>query len=157
MTCKTYIGLTDLVITPRTAAHLAGMPLRTLRSVAAEMEMFGASERYPGQHRRYCPLDVLRLAVIARLLELGIGVGGAIRFAEAELDRHVFALVKCGVDLPVSMLTHRTAGLVLTYAASLGSPVSINVRVDVIAADIIRACDTRPFNRPPAIEKDICS
>ena len=116
----------DLFILPRipagAAALAAGISVKVLqgwtdpgRAPHDRVALLGDPEREPQKWRRFSPIDVVRLAVIGRLLRYGFTVAEANKILADTLDVALFALVSYR-DLPISFVLDRLHNFVIFAA-----------------------------------------
>src|SRR4051794_17486063 len=92
--------LTHASVTVGMAANATGFSPRGLRlalGTGEKLPMLGDVERRAGCWRRFSAVDVVRLAVLSRLVNHGFTVGEAASVIVRKVDPHLSGLVGCGV------------------------------------------------------------
>ncbi len=112
-------------VTASLAASAAGFSWHTFRALMGReaFRLLGHPDRGAGQWRRFAPVDVVRLAVLRRLLAHGFALAEADGVLARSVDRLVFGMAKCGLDIPAGMLRGRLAGadlLVCRFGREIG-------------------------------------
>lgn len=151
-------NITQATVTLTRAAHAAGMSVRALRRAALAVPRLGQPGHMAGVWRRYSATDCVRLAVVGRLQDFGIGLAAAVEVLEA-VDNRLLSLVLCGIELPASFLTGRLDGLTVrivpgpsgldVYAAPRRvapepAPAALILDIGFIADDVIARLDATP-------------
>ena len=125
--------ITHATVTVASAAHAAGFSLRGLRLIMGthDVPLLGQAQRAAGCWHRFASVDVVRLAVLRRLLEHGFKVPDAVDVIGRTVDEHVFGLVRCGLDLPAHVLCDRMRGAAAHVWRHAG-----RVHVELTPADV---------------------
>jgi hypothetical protein len=116
------------------AAHAAGVTVKTMRSWLTDNRIvLLVPRRSAGAWLRLAPIDVVRLAVAAQLLQFGFSIAESNEVLVEHLDRHLLGLSMLGEGGPPwhvllsQMRGHSLAvsrehdGLAVTYSTMLGT------------------------------------
>lgn len=98
------------------AAFAAGFSKRGLRfalGTGHAFPMLGQVERPANCWRRFSVVDVVRLAILSRLVNHGFTVSAAAHVIASAVDPRLSGLLLCGVEPPRSAILDRLAGAAL--------------------------------------------
>jgi DNA-binding transcriptional MerR regulator len=108
----------------RTVVHAARIDARTLRHLTGVggFPLTTDPARNGREKRRFAPLDVARLAIVARLLDCGLTCAEAVAVVAATVDHAMHAVCMCGLDFDAAVIRMRTAGMVAYVAPTPNGP-----------------------------------
>jgi len=101
-----------------TAAAVCVTSVRAVREMTRHVRLLTDTGRTAARWRRFSALDLVRLGVLARLQEFGIGLPAAVEILDAGVDQHLLCYALCGVEVPADVVLHRLAGRVLHLVPS---------------------------------------
>jgi DNA-binding transcriptional MerR regulator len=104
--------LASPTVTARTTADAAGMTLRSLRNIVdrESFPLMCSSGRAGRSWRRFSAADVVRLAVLRRLMDHGLNVAEGAFILDKSVDGVLFGAARCGMDLPARFILYRLDG-----------------------------------------------
>ena len=108
-------SITEANVSIGIAAHAAGISPRALRLAlgsGGKIPLLGKVDRHAvGTWRRFSPVDVPRLAVLARLINFGVPVSAAARVIASTIDQRLLGVTLCGIEIPNQVILTRFHGV----------------------------------------------